>query len=333
MDSGRYSHITVESIRPTGNRYGFTLIELLVVIAMIGVLVSLLLPAVQQAREAARRSQCKNNLKQIGLALHNYHDSYNQFPPSMVFQTPFLATRGDRPKRANGWAWTSFILPYVDQAPLYNQINFNASLVLPANQVPIATLLQIAVCPSIPPIQYCKVGAISSPGITATNYVGNSGSYTLSDYYNSATARKNGVLIEDAKIGIRDITDGSSNTVAVGETVFWGNGDTANTFYWDPSWFGRVQAATPTSDCPECITRNGAYRMNPPSISSALVLRNVFGSKHVGGAHFLLSDGAVRFISENINTTQIDDETQPTNLLGVYQLLCGRNDGQPIGDY
>ena len=318
---------------PRRSKRGFTLIELLVVIAIIGVLVSLLLPAVQQAREAARRSQCKNNLKQIGLALHNYHDAFNQFPPSMIFETPILTARGNRPQRANGWAWTAFILPYVDQAPLYNMINFSASLVTPANQIPIATKLPIAVCPTSNAINYCVVGAINNPGILATNYVGNSGSYTLSAYYNSSNARKNGVFIEDSRIGIRDMLDGASNTIAVGETVFWGNGDTANTFYWDPSWFGRVQAATPTSDCPECITRNGAYRMNPPSISSAIVLRNVFGSKHTGGAHFVLCDGSVRFINESINTTQIDDETIPKIQLGVYQALCGRNDGVPIGDY
>ena len=319
--------------RSSAKSRGFTLIELLVVIAIIGVLVALLLPAVQQAREAARRTQCKNNLKQIGLALHNYHDAYNQFPPSMIFQTQYLTARGNRPLRANGWAWTSFILPYIDQAPLYNQLNFNTSLVTAENQIPIATKLQVAVCPSVPAINYCVVGAINKPGILATNYVANSGSYSLSAYYNSSGVRKNGVFVEDARIGIRDITDGTSNTIAVGETVFWGNGDTANTFYWDPSWFGRVQAAIPTSDCPECITRNGSVRMNPPSIASAVVLRNAFSSKHVGGAQFLLTDGSVRFISESINTTSIDDETLPPTAFGVYQLLCGRNDGQPIGEF
>ncbi|WP_373649997.1 MULTISPECIES: DUF1559 domain-containing protein [unclassified Schlesneria] len=312
---------------------GFTLIELLVVIAIIGVLVALLLPAVQQAREAARRTQCKNNLKQIGLALHNYHDAYNQFPPSMIFQTQHLTARANRPQRANGWAWTSFILPYIDQGPLYNQLNFNTSLVTPENQLLVGTKLEVAVCPSVPSINHVVVGAINAPGITATNYVANSGSYSLSAYYNASATRRNGVFSEDSRVGIRDITDGTSNTIAVGETVFWGTGDTANTFYWDPSWFGRVQAGIPTSDCPECITRNGAVRMNPPRIASAVVLRNAFSSKHVGGAQFLLTDGSVRFISESINTTSVDDETLPPTALGVYQLLCGRNDGQPVGEF
>src|SRR5512138_2911325 len=96
------------------NVRGFTLIELLVVIAIIGVLVSLLLPAVQQAREAARRSQCKNNLKQVGLALHNYHDSFNQFPPASIAPG----------HSANAWV---FILPYADQAPVYNKLVFTSS--------------------------------------------------------------------------------------------------------------------------------------------------------------------------------------------------------------
>jgi prepilin-type N-terminal cleavage/methylation domain-containing protein len=106
-------------------RRGFTLIELLVVIAIIGLLVGLLLPAVQQAREAARRTQCKNNLKQIGLALHNYHKAHGVFPPGLVQLWPRPAP--PVPVR-NHFAWGGFILPYLDQAPLYNQINFSLPL-------------------------------------------------------------------------------------------------------------------------------------------------------------------------------------------------------------
>ena len=104
----------------------FTLVELLVVIAIIGILVGLLLPAVQAAREAARRMQCTNNLKQMGLALHNYHDANRRFPAGGNWKTPagVVAGRGNRPLRGNGWAWTTAILPYIEQSSVYNQLVF-----------------------------------------------------------------------------------------------------------------------------------------------------------------------------------------------------------------
>src|SRR5689334_25410189 len=110
-----------------GRRRAFTLIELLVVIAIIAVLIALLLPAVQQAREAARRTQCKNNLKQIGLALHNYHDTFRLFPPGYVDRNgnPNLTPDNDL---GPGWGWAAFLLPYIDQSPLYSPINFNVGV-------------------------------------------------------------------------------------------------------------------------------------------------------------------------------------------------------------
>src|SRR5580693_8105777 len=114
-------------------RQAFTLIELLVVIAIIAVLVSMLLPAVQQAREAARRSQCRNNLKQIGLALHNYEGSYRVFPPGYV-DFNFNPNNTPDTDLGPGWGWATFLLPYMDQSPLYNQINFNVGVGLCVNK-------------------------------------------------------------------------------------------------------------------------------------------------------------------------------------------------------
>lgn len=139
----------------TTNRRGFTLIELLVVIAIIAILIALLLPAVQQAREAARRSQCRNNLKQIGLALHNYHDNYNAFPPgalAMNVTTGVAYKLGDaEPSRSNvggGWGWSTFILPFIDQAPLYSSLNPNGNN-FPLNPTALTrTILPVYICPS-----------------------------------------------------------------------------------------------------------------------------------------------------------------------------------------
>src|SRR5688500_4365529 len=110
--------------RPVPRRRGFTLIELLVVIAIIAVLIALLLPAVQQAREAARRTQCRNNLKQIGLALHNYHDVHNTFPMGYCAGMTYVDGASDT---SPGWSWATYILPQLDQGPLYNQFNWSAA--------------------------------------------------------------------------------------------------------------------------------------------------------------------------------------------------------------
>jgi prepilin-type N-terminal cleavage/methylation domain-containing protein len=173
-------------LRTTSSRRGFTLIELLVVIAIIAILIALLLPAVQQAREAARRSQCKNNLKQIGLALHNYHDTYNQFPTGSVYTTD-APSQGDGAhsnfRNANyGSTWLTAILPMFDQAPLYNRYNFsvpsqnNASVTsveMPALKCPSALRLRPATGPLV------AAGSNGTANVHGTyakgNYGGNHG--------------------------------------------------------------------------------------------------------------------------------------------------------------
>ena len=328
-------------------RNAFTLVELLVVIAIIGILVGLLLPAVQAAREAARRMQCTNNLKQLGLALHNYHDTVRAFPASMYFQTPYLTARGNRPQRAPGWTWSSMILPYVEQSALYQQINFSLPVVNPANQRLVQTSQAYARCPSSPQFPFIEVGPASTPAsinppnyrFAPTNYVVCSGSFNNSQYYDSAAGLKNGTFYEDSKHNLRDLTDGTSNTFMVGETKFYGNGapaGPAGTFYWDPSLYARVQAGIPTADGPECIARAGQVRINPPMLTaSALDLRNSFSSLHTGGAQFVFGDGSVRFISQSINHTGItyaQFTTGGATLLGTFQRLCGRDDGQVVSE-
>ena len=179
--------------RDSRRRLGFTLIELLVVIAIIAILIALLLPAVQQAREAARRTQCKNNLKQIGLAMHNYHDVYTTFPPGHMFDTTIPGGNANSFQHPEMWAWGAFILPFVDQAPLFNQLNVSQRRLtdLLAEGPDVAALIQIPLsvyhCPSDPGGGGLADPALiwNSPGVLAggmsdfragsSNYVANLG--------------------------------------------------------------------------------------------------------------------------------------------------------------
>lgn len=316
---------------------GFTLVELLVVIAIIGVLVGLLLPAVQAAREAARRMQCTNNLKQIGLAVHTYVDAQRKFPSGFYFQGQGMANRADRPRRQPGFGWTSSLLPYVEQSAIFNQLNFTLGMSVAPNRALVATNLPFATCPSAAnPSANKRMGTTgtgfgySDPGLAVANYVGCGGSFTQSAYYDAAADRRNGIIMEDTKLSFESITDGTSNTIMGGETIYYGVG-TDGSFLWDPTWFGHYQASGGRADAPEAIMRVGQFRTNPPSVAAADVKRNSFSSKHVGGANFVLGDGSVHFIAQTVQHTETPYAASLnwTNI-GVFQRLCSRNDGQTV---
>jgi prepilin-type N-terminal cleavage/methylation domain-containing protein len=190
-------------------RTAFTLIELLVVIAIIAVLIALLLPAVQQAREAARRSQCKNNLKQVGLALHNYHDTHNVLPPAFFTQ--------------HGWTSTTFLLPYLDQAPMYNRLNVNGPINLAdASILALAkTPLPVFLCPSSPetaPDANPDIAVVvnsTTYRIAVSNYLPISGNQDI----RCTTTSVNGIFYMNSRTQFRDITDGMSNTFAFSERI------------------------------------------------------------------------------------------------------------------
>ena len=317
---------------------GLTLVELLVVLVVIAVLCAMLLPAVQYAREIARKSQCTSNMKQIGLAILNYESSIRALPTGFLFQTANLKGRRDRANRAPGFSWQSHILPQLEQAAIYSRLDFTKGLHEFPNRPMVATSLPFVTCPSAGnPSSHFRVGdstAVNSfvdPGIAATNYVGCSGSFITGAYFDADPKRRNGVFLEDTRITVKEISDGLSNTIMVGECLYFGKGANIGegSFHWDPSWYGHFREGAGTADCPECVMRSGEYRTNPPGLTSDDVKANSFSSRHAGGALFAFSDGHVQFISELVNHSQTTfSSTLDWSDVGVFQRLCSRNDGQ-----
>ena len=301
-------------------RRGFTLIELLVVIAIIAVLIALLLPAVQQAREAARRTQCKNNLKQIGLALHNYHDQFRTFPPGYI--SVDAATGQMTPlDGGSGASWALLILPQIDQSPLYNKFNLNLRIADPVNAPLIKTPLSAFLCPSDPaPTQTWMLTADGNPSqvlaeLATANYVAAFGSVSLDDCENpvgtapvtaSGQCVGNGSVFHNSRVKMRDFTDGTSNTVFVGERK------TKAADGWWSTWAGMVAGG---EEAGQRVLGSMDHRPNHPAAHF-----DDFSSPHVGGAQFLMADGHVRFISENI------DET-------LYEALGTISGGEVVGEY
>ncbi len=308
-------------------RLGFTLIELLVVIAIIAVLVALLLPAVQQAREAARRSQCKNNLKQLGLALHNYHEMQQMFSPSKITGP---ATAGNGWVRGNSLSWRVMILPQMDQAPLYNGINFNdwvqGYTVSGTNSttgkpnsftIAIGTKMNAMLCPSDNKVATNASALGLGPPATATgaNYAGVNASGSACPYPQVVQMTGGNACpnhgdftggMSYAGRRISEIIDGTSMTALVGE-VYRGKGfeylDNGNQNltgarcgWWmeESAWCGVDGARVPNSTLLDDIdwadpTTTGQSGARPIS------------SLHTGGAHALFADGSVQFISNSVN--------------------------------
>lgn len=294
----------------------FTLIELLVVIAIIAILIALLLPAVQQAREAARRTQCKNNLKQIGLALHNYHDTYNRFPPGSFWN---ITVSG---RTYHQGSLLTHLLPYVEQAAMFSQIPFNnppgPSFNINNGTLPGGQLMRTAfrvpgyICPSdtagpnfngISTVQnYAGSKGASNAGSPAAGHT-TGGVVACPDAYLSFRKGQNGGSGVSGPFhrngrsdSIRDILDGTSNTIFVGEVRPECSAHIQNG--WLEANNGQGMASTLYPINIDTCDRNGAagcrYFANWTN-------EFAFRSRHVGGAQFLLGDGAVRFISENID--------------------------------
>ncbi len=263
--------------RPNCNsgRGGFTLVELLVVIAVIGILIALLLPAVQAARAAARRMSCNNNLRQMGIGLHNYHSAECCFPPGGIEPRTYLNPNGRQ------LAWSLFLLPYAEQQPLYGQVDTGKAFDAPENAEAAGTLLSLYVCPSVPDGDKlvddrgpCHYGGIYGERISSPN------------------DPPKGTMIYDKSISIRDIRDGTSNTLVISEDSGFSDGQWINA----RNVFDQAFA-----------------------INKAPFFENDIRSEHAGGANGLFADGSARFLQETMD-------------LDVLAAICTRNGSEIVGN-
>jgi prepilin-type processing-associated H-X9-DG protein/prepilin-type N-terminal cleavage/methylation domain-containing protein len=326
-------------------RVGFTLVELLVVIAIIGVLVALLLPAVQAAREAARRTQCVNNLKQIGIAMHNHHDTHRVFPPGSEWKVhpdyPTIAAMLFR------WSSHARITPFIEQYAIYQGLDMDMPLyghdgttnvtgfgVHPDNQQAVAQMVATFLCPS-------DRGRQLDPAFGSINYMACYGSGAA----NGATSDADGVLFTNSRMRFADILDGTSNTAMFSESLIGPGGDFQNPPFdnplelvlWvsgggptRPSEAGCASPAFafatrgerwvdgaalysgynhwygPNADQPDCMGRSGIWK--------------AARSRHPGGVNVLFCDGSVRFVGETIE-------------LATWRALGSRNGGEVVGQF
>ncbi|MEW4562380.1 DUF1559 domain-containing protein [Bremerella sp. JC770] len=303
---------------------GFTLVELLVVIAIIGVLIALLLPAVQQAREAARRMSCTNNMKQLGLALHMHHDTYGKFPPGMLTQDPYLpgATTPTRTWNNHGVFWTTFLLPYMEQNPLFEKVS--AHLNAFNRQSPFqwwthpdgnlaSNIVEPLMCPSdtageyFPGFPAWMHGKSNYVGVAASGYSGQdlSGAdrdtptravpipgYNLAGY----NATYNGCFFHNSETRFADITDGTSRTFVIAERDGRGIPIGRNASHWMGP-----DNATYLNQGMTGIDADPTYRLNVQPTGIDLNEWDTPGSLHPGGASFVMGDGSVHFIADTID--------------------------------
>lgn len=266
---------------------GFTLVELLVVIAIIGILVALLLPAIQSARESARRSQCKNNLRQFGLAMHNYESAFKKLPPGYDY-------RPDPQGNTAGHGWGAYVLPFIEEQVIFDQIDFDLPVFHPANQIALQAHLEVFLCPTddISPQGFIEMG----PDQFAMGcYVANFGPPDL----DADQEQRDGVFSRNSKTRLSQITDGLSKTLMIGERQngpFRAGIELNNHFEYETTWAASVRDIDdPSDDHGHMTLFQTGHSPNDPLSDD----RDVSAS-HEGLAQFLLCDGSVHVIAEQI---------------------------------
>lgn len=307
-------------------RVGFTLVELLVVIAIIGVLIALLLPAVQAAREAARRTQCTNQLKQIGLGLHNYHDTFQTLPPGMV--------------NNRRTAWAALMLPYVEQNALHESLGISQGAQMQTdgnNQVEQQIVVEVYRCPSdtAPDINTSRANKASA------NYVGNFGavetepnpdaSNRMQVKVNSGDGKIDGVIPPgifgiNSRTKFRDITDGMSNTIGVGERAWSMNNVNYDCLaaVWSSASGSKFNSGNNASMMASILAIGGSG-INQTDANHGCKVG--FGSRHPGGSQFMFMDASIHFLSETI-----EYNNNPA-VNSTLEYLLNKSDGQVVGDY
>lgn len=338
-------------------RHGFTLIELLVVIAIIAVLIALLLPAVQQAREAARRTQCKNNLKQLGLAMHNYHDTYSLFPPGHIDLRSDPGVFATLQDNQGHWVWSASILPYLELGTLYETLNMSQLTATQSISVNLNVMQQrysVFRCPSDtgpdthdPAYGQAEGYAITDSGnvnrgLSVTNYIASNNTKYIRSYRATnpadGTTGSTGIFYRDSRVGIAQISDGTSNTILLGERAYTLGGISM----WAGALFAtrdRNRGGPPSQDEANVyynqgvMTYAGSVHMgiNPVLPATSGIGQCLpcmyFSSPHTGGAQFVLADGSVRFISENMSNNISNATDSP------LEALVGIADGFPVSNF
>lgn len=293
---------------------GFTLVELLVVIAIIGILIALLLPAVQAAREAARRMSCSNNIRQIGLAMHNYHDALRTFPPGKITDP-----QADFSDKGNYFGWAALLLPYCEQQNVQNLVNFKFKVHTESNVIAGQTLIPMYLCPSdsnreIREVDYYNPDngyALEKLKFAPCHYAGfitekisDYGKALKSDGY-SLLHDELGVMLTSRAISMSEIIDGTSNTIAITEASSYETGQVK--VYDNGSWIIGTnifrKTTAPINFAPACSHfsgKNGTIDQTW-TCSECSKYQYEMRSRHPGGSFALVCDGSCRFFNESMN--------------------------------